>query len=407
MKVAILSSGFLPVVDGVTVTLLYRLRHLSQLGHQVLLLCPSYAALQSIYPDWETYIGNFLPGVRIVSLPSTAFMGVNFERNVSGRSYTQVLQELDQFQPEVIHVDEPDRLFLGFGKIPAVAYARRHRVPCIGFYHTNFLEYMDDYLSLPQPILGLLKDLCRRFITCRVFNAYDQTLTSSPITHQNVVKIGIRNAIYKEVLGVDLEKFTPTLRQDQFFEQQYGLHSVADRIKLVFVGRLTPDKGWKFTLRAIPQLLQRIDPNRISLIIVGDGELRQTIATTLEDKVDVHFLGRVSPDGVPAIFANSDIHITSSEKETKGLTILEAFATGIPALAPSAGGVIDTIQHEWNGLLYRPGDLDDWATQLQRLIQDGELRQRLGQNGLNWVQFHGWNQAVHRLVKVWEHLVAA
>ncbi|GAB4471804.1 MAG: glycosyltransferase family 1 protein [Elainellaceae cyanobacterium] len=400
MKIAILTSGFLPVVDGVTVTLLHRLRRLSKLGHQVLVLCPSYQTLQSIYPNWADYTGHFLPGVKIINLPSTPFMGIEFERNVSGKSYGIALQELDQFQPEIIHVDEPDRLFLGFGKIPAIAYAKKHQIPCVSFYHTNFLEYLDDFFPLPVPLQTLVRWLCKELITKRVFNAYDMTLTSSKTTYEKLLKLGIKNAVYEELLGVDLAAFNPSLRQVQFFEQQYGI-AVGDRTTLLFLGRLTPDKGWKFTLKAIPELVQKLDSNRISLLIAGDGELCDAIRQSLTGVVDFHLLGRVSPEQIPALMANSDLHITTSTKETKGLTLFEAFAAGVPVLAPAAGGVLDSIQPGVNGLLYKPDNTTDFVEKLQFLVENPELRQQMGQQARDWVQPYGWAQAVDRLVSLW------
>lgn len=401
MKIAILASGFLPVVDGVTVTLLHRLRRLSELGHQVLLFCPSYKTLESIYPNWADYTGNFLPGIEVVSLASTPFMGIEFERNVSSKSYTQVLQELDRFQPDIIHVDEPDRLFLGFDKVPAIAYAKSRQIPCISFYHTNFLEYLDDFLPLPAPLQNLVRWLCKQFITKRVFNTYNATLTSSKTTYDKLLKIGIKNAVYEELLGVDLAMFNPNLRQEQFFEQHYGI-TTGDRTTLIFLGRLTPDKGWKFTLKAIPELVQKLGSNQISLIIAGDGELRSAIDQALTGVVDFHLLGRVSPEQIPALMANSDIHVTTSQKETKGLTLFEAFASGIPVMAPAAGGVLDSIQPGWNGLLYQPGNAADFVTQLQRLIEDKPLRQQMGRQARDWVQPYDWHQAVDRLVQIWD-----
>jgi glycosyltransferase involved in cell wall biosynthesis len=400
MKIAILTSGFLPVVDGVTVTLLHRLRRLSELGHQVLVLCPSYQTLQSIYPNWADYTGQFLPGVKIINLPSAPFMGVEFERNVSGKSYSLALQELAQFQPDIIHVDEPDRLFLGFGKIPAIAHAKKHQIPCTSFYHTNFLEYLDDFFPLPAPLQALVRWLCKELITKRVFNAYDITLTSSKTTYEKLLKLGIKNAVYEELLGVDLTAFNPNLRQAQFFKQQYGI-AVGDRTTLLFLGRLTPDKGWKFTLKVIPELVQKLGANRISLLIAGDGELRDTIRQSLTNVVDFHLLGRVSPEQIPALMANSDLHITTSTKETKGLTLFEAFAAGVPVLAPAAGGVLDSIQPGVNGLLYEPDNAADFVEKLQFFVENPELRQQMGQQARDWVQPYGWDQAVDRLVSLW------
>ncbi len=82
-----------------------------------------------------------------------------------------------------------------------------------------------------------------------------------------------------------------------------------------------------------------------------------------------HLLG-ISPDDVPALLANSDIHVTTSEKETKGVTILEAFAAGIPAVAPRAGGLVDSLEDGENGLLFTPQDKVDFTSKLKILIDN-------------------------------------
>lgn len=135
MKIAIISSGFLPVIDGVTVTQINRLRELSQCGHKVLLFCPDYSQLANIYPNWQAYAGNILPGVRVVNLENESFLGLDFERNVCRKSYQVVLQELQSFQPDIIHVDEPERLFTGFLKIPGIDYAKWAVIPCVSFLY--------------------------------------------------------------------------------------------------------------------------------------------------------------------------------------------------------------------------------------------------------------------------------
>ena len=83
MKIAIIRSGFLPVIDGVTTTQINKLRELSNYGHKVLLFCPDQSQLANIYPNWQAYTGNILPGVKVVNLDSESFLGLDFERNVS------------------------------------------------------------------------------------------------------------------------------------------------------------------------------------------------------------------------------------------------------------------------------------------------------------------------------------
>ena len=402
MKIAIIASGFLPVIDGVTVSGFSRLQKLSQWGHQVLFLCPDYSASAQMYPNWRDYTGEILPGVRVVNLESTPFMGVDFDRNPSFGSYRQVVQELQAFQPDIIHVDEPERLFVGFWRRPGVAYARRAGIPCVAFFRTNFLDYVGDFFDL-WPIGLAAAQVLIKAIILFAYNAYDVTLVSSKVTHAKIVELGIRNAQYANLLGFDGDRFRPTLHQADFFEHRYGLAGVDSRTTLIFLGRLTPDKGWAFTLKALAQLAAESGLDDIALIIVGGGPMQDEIATRLRQLTShVHVLGRVPMEQVPALLANSDIHITASEKETRGLTVLEAFAAGIPVIAPRAGGVTENIQDGWNGYLFTPQDQDDFLQKLQHLLAHPTVRQAMGRNGRSSVAQYSWDQTVQNLVEVWQ-----
>jgi len=409
MRIAILTSGFLPVVDGVTVAVSHRLRHLSSLGHSVLVLCPSYEAIATVYPNWRAFIGDWVPGVDVVGLPSEPFMEMTFERNVSSAAYAKVLTELTDFKPDVIHVDEPDRMFLGFGKLPAVEWAQDHGVPCFAFYHTNFLEYMEDFFPLPLGAIAPLQWAAKKAITCRVFNAYKATLTASPTTYQKIQQYGIRNGHLGQFLGVDLETFKGVTRQIHFW-RSYGLPEL-DRpedpnagriIKLLFIGRLTPDKGWGFTLKALEQWPTNIDRKSVAFIIAGDGSLRLDLEAALKQLgFRVHLLGRVAPEAVPSLLTHSDIHVTTSVKETWGLTALEASAAGIPVLAPGAGGLLDTVQNGQTGLHFAPGNATDFLEKLMQLVQSPELRHSLGEAGKTLAAQYSWRQATENLLAVW------
>lgn len=407
MKIAIIASGFLPVIDGVTVSGWQRLRKLSEWGHQVLFFCPDYSALQAVYPDWENYTGEIFPGVRVVSLASNGLMGLGFDRNVAFSSYSYLLKELKVFQPDIIHVDEPERLFLGFLRVPGVGYARSENIPCVSFYRTNFIDYVDDYFALPSFINSFIKLIFKSIFTY-IYSSYNATLVSSRITHEKVAKMGFGKVEYANLLGFDLDKFQQELREDNFFDATAQNLELDKKIKILFLGRLTPDKGWDFTLEALSSLGQRSELKEVAIIIAGDGPMRAEILTRLgELGYTIHFLGRIAPDQVPTLLANCDIHVTNSEKETRGLTVLEALAAGIPVLAPRKGGVMENIQDGENGFLYSPGDQSDFLEKLKHLIQDSSLRRMMGRKGRESVMGHSWDYTVKNLVEVWENQIAA
>ncbi|MCG9893629.1 MAG: glycosyltransferase [Thermosynechococcaceae cyanobacterium MS004] len=402
MKIAIITSGFLPVIDGVTVSGMQRLQKLSEWGHEVLLLCPDYQSLSHIYPNWKDFTGEILPGVRVVNLSSTPFMDLEYERNVSPFSYGAVTQALQDFQPDIVHVDEPERLFFGFFRVPGVAYARRHNIPCAGFFRTNFLDYVEDFIPLPAPAIAVIRFFFRQIILY-VYHHYDVTLVSSRVTHQKLLELGFRNTRYGNLLGFEPNTFGAASRQPQFWQDRYQL-DLSAHVKLLFLGRLTPDKGWDFTLEALAQFPQT---SAIAVVVAGDGPLRDRIETRLAElKITAHFLGRVSPEDVPMLLTNSDIHITASTKETRGLTILEAFAAGIPVLAPNAGGVVENIQDGRNGLLFAPNDPKEFGQKLGQLVGDRNLREEMGRYAKSSVAQYSWENTVKNLVEIWTDLIA-
>ncbi|MGD1897495.1 MAG: glycosyltransferase [Phormidesmis sp.] len=408
MKIAIISSGFYPVIDGVTVSLYQRVRVLSQLGHQVLILCPDYQPLAAIYPHWQDYQGKILPGIYVVSLPSEPFMGVDFERNLSRKANRYIQQELEKFQPDVVHVDEPDRIFLGTLTAPGVAYAKAHSIPCVGFYHTNFIDYIEDFLPLPSFCIVCLQWLSMLFIR-PVFHAYNVILTASPTTQQRLQQLRVKNTVCDRYLGVDITAFKAQKPTPDFFRKTYAINNISSRIKLTFLGRLTPDKGWKFTLKALSKWANNPNSapylNQVTFIIAGEGDMQPEIETGLSALgLSAHFLGRIPPPAVPALLTNSDIHITTSEKETLGLTVLESLAAGTPVIAPKAGGVVTHIRTGINGLLYEPQNLDSFSQALTQLVADRTVRQAMGKQGQQDVEAYDWHQAVAKLIGTWASL---
>ncbi|EDX87563.1 glycosyl transferase, group 1 family protein [Synechococcus sp. PCC 7335] len=414
MKIAIISSGFLPVIDGVTVSLFHRVRVLSKLGHQVLILCPDYQPVASVYPSWRDYHGEILPGVRVVNLPSEPFMGVEFERNFSRRANRRLNQELAMFDPDIVHVDEPDRIFLGTLRASGVAYAKVHNIPCVGFYHTNFIDYIEDFWPLPSGLIAFLQWFSMLFIR-PVFHSYDAILVSSPVTAEKMALMKVRNVLCDRFLGVDVQAFQTQRPDPNFFAKTYKIEGVQDKTKLVFLGRLTPDKGWAFTLRSLAAWAG--DPNnapllgQIAIIIAGDGELRSTVLEKLQPLANstglsVHLLGRIAPNAVPSLLANSDIHITTSEKETLGLTVLEAFAAGIPVIAPAKGGVKTHIRDGKNSLLFEPQNSESFGQALTKLVSDVNLRCQLGQQAQQDVVCYDWENVVPTLLSTWQNQIS-
>jgi N-acetyl-alpha-D-glucosaminyl L-malate synthase BshA len=107
------------------------------------------------------------------------------------------------------------------------------------------------------------------------------------------------------------------------------------------------------------------------LVMVGDGPERLSAeeeARSLGISQDVLFLGRI--DAVAPLLASADLFLLPSDRESFGLSALEALASGVPALAYDVGGVREVIKKDETGILQPVGDLDAMAGSALQILGD-------------------------------------
>jgi glycosyltransferase involved in cell wall biosynthesis len=146
---------------------------------------------------------------------------------------------------------------------------------------------------------------------------------------------------------------------------------------LLFVGRITRDKGVLDLARAFTTLADR--RSDIHLLVVGPDEhdLTMTMRTLCSrHHARLHF---VDYTNAPEDFmAASDILCLPSYREGFGSVIIEAAAAGLPAVASRIYGVVDAVVEGETGLLHEPADVEGIVDRLQQLISQPEVRRSLG-----------------------------
>lgn len=155
-------------------------------------------------------------------------------------------------------------------------------------------------------------------------------------------------------------------------------YTAGDPVTLIHVGRFNHQKNHRGLLDAFSMLLQQQPDCRLRLL--GDGELREeTEAYARElgiwEKVD--FLG--SQSNVYPFLHDADVFLLPSHFEGMPMTIIEAMGTGLPVVASQVGGVPDMLRQDVSGLLV-PCDAKAVCDACARLVQDQELRRKLGEN---------------------------
>ncbi|MBU4015834.1 glycosyltransferase family 4 protein [Patescibacteria group bacterium] len=154
---------------------------------------------------------------------------------------------------------------------------------------------------------------------------------------------------------------------------------------VTFTGRLVKGKGIGVLLAAWGKVV--VDFKNVCLLILGEGPFESRLKEQCQGlgiEKNVKFLGLVN--NVRKYLAMSDIFVFPSFQEGFPNSVLEAMACGLPVIATRIGGIVDVIKDEENGLLVEPGNANQLADALKRLICDAEYASALGRNALKTIR---------------------
>jgi len=214
-----------------------------------------------------------------------------------------------------------------------------------------------------------------------IANMATETLADSPSQREFLVREGIASTSAMGVLGkgsvggVDLATFKPDSAVRNAVRKRLGVH--AEEVLLLFVGRLTRDKGVLDLAQAFRSVAD--EQSQVRLVIVGPDEesLRPAISSACGPHVNrVQFFEETNR---PQDFmAGADVLCLPSYREGIGVVIIEAAGCGVPAVASRIYGIVDAVEEGRTGLLHPAGDVAALTTELLRIARDVELRQSLG-----------------------------
>ena len=175
---------------------------------------------------------------------------------------------------------------------------------------------------------------------------------------------------------MDLGRFARVTDADgDEFRMRAG--AASEDILLTCVCRVTARKRVDLPIRAVARL-QATNPD-LRLAVVGDGEHRpalERLARELGVSERVTFMGYI-PDVAPVAAAADIAVLTSDSDEGTPVSLIEAAAAGVPAIATTIGGVADVVA-PGAGVLLSPGDEAGLADAIARLAADEDLRRRMG-----------------------------
>jgi glycosyltransferase involved in cell wall biosynthesis len=157
------------------------------------------------------------------------------------------------------------------------------------------------------------------------------------------------------------------------------LRSPSPSLRAGYLGQVKPHKGVHLLVEAWGRLS---GPRRRSLVVAGSShgepDYGAYVRAMIDQLPDAAWPGQLHGPALWAVLTDIDVLVVPSRwLENSPNSIIEAQAVGVPVIGSNLGGIAELIQHEVNGLLFEPDDVDDLARQLQRLLDEPELLEQL------------------------------
>ena len=366
MRVAVVTESFLPSVNGVTNSVLRVLDTFKQRGFEALVIAPTRTGEKH----------NGYPVHQTVSVPF-----LQFPVAVPGPS---IQRELDEFNPDVIHVAAP--FMIG---AQAIAWGYKNNVPVVAVYQTDLSGYIERYgLSFARPVVDRMM--------ASIHEKADINLAPTPDTADYLRQLGVRNV---EVWGrgVDLDLFQPANKfTDEVKELKQKIAPNGEQI-VGFVGRLAAEKQ-------VHRMSELFKLKNTKFVIVGDGPERARLEAQFAGH-GVYFAGRQTAVELANHYAAIDIFVHFGTEETFGQTIQEAQATGLPVVAPNIGGPKFLIEDGVSGLLADPTGQGGYQRLVRKLLEDGELQQKMALRAREAVTNKSWEANNAKLIGFYDQAI--
>lgn len=282
-------------------------------------------------------------------------------------AWRAIERTLAHFQPDVVHT-HGGKCGL-FGRV----IASRQGVPAI--VHTVHGAAFHPYQ--PAPARAFFRH-CEKLAAA---HCHAIISVADAMTEQQVAAgIAPREKFTTIYSGMEVEPFLNCGEHRQRVRRELGYR--ASDVVVGKVGRLFHLKGHADLIKAA-EIACALEPN-LKFLFVGDGILReplhaQIVAARLTDRFT--FTGLVAPRTIPELLAATDLVVHTSLREGLARVLPQALLAGKPVVGYDVDGAREVVEHDANGYLIKPGEIDGLATRIVELCESAELRDRLGANG--------------------------
>ncbi len=297
---------------------------------------------------------------------------------------------------DIVHVsfDIPPGPFAG------LRYARKKGLPLVITYHGDWEE------SYGNAVRRLGVVFHNKFLVDKILS-YAKVIISPSGAYVGASRF-LRKYKDKIVVipnGINLEEFNIPYPKE---ECRKKLSLLIDKNILLFFGYLSPHKGPDILLKALPKILEEI-PDTL-LVFAGSGVMEkelERLSVKLGVEKNIEFTGFIGKEQRPLYYKAADVFcLPSTITESFGIVNLEAMACGVPIVASKIGGIPDVVKDGENGLLVPPKDSETLANAIIYLLENEDVRERMGRNGRKKVEDYSWARIAKETAKVYNKVIS-
>ena len=297
---------------------------------------------------------------------------------------------------DIIHAHSP----IPYSDLPALLYAKRNKVPFVLTYQFDGQEIGGSFMR------NTGVSVYNRFFLNKVLGSAEVIIATTRLYAEE--SPFLKNYLDKIVVipnGINIEDVTTTLTKE---ESRSILGLPNDSLIILFFGSLVSYKGPDILLKALKIIKNEI--RGVKLIFAGRGEMLDELhdlCKKYDVEDDVIFTGFVEEEKKPLYYKSSDIFCLPSTTmaESFGIVNLEAMASGIPIVGSNLGGIPDIVKDGKNGLLAKPSNPKSLADALLQLLENEDLRKRMGDNGLKRVKDYSWDEITRETEQLYRNIL--
>ena len=352
-KIVIYSEAFLPNIGGGENYCVDLARTLAELGEDVTVVTPIQSSTVDVF--------NF----NLIRLRNPIFFGFNV-------NFVEPLLRIIKEKPKVVILSGP-----AISDLAMIPFLKSFKFPMIVVFHGQFnRKWARVLMKIVAPIMYRLSD---RIIV----------QTTRDLKYLKDMKVPTNKIDYFVFNGVDRKKFRcPDISEG------YDKRNRGAPLKFIFIGGLTSSRPYK-GIDLLLEIFKRIENNNIlplpDLIVVGGGDLLESLSKGTKNFKNIHFLGRLNDNQLIHELCQSDVFILPSKSDGEGLgrVVFEAVSCGKPVMVSKFAGASEMVRKYEAGVIFDPFDIDSAIDIIQLLNSHRELLKKFALNGQRMLSEEG------------------